>query len=68
MPIAFQWRAIASACSSALRRRVMDKLQPLIAATQPDEVMIITAVYDHDARKRSYELLAAAFGTQAQAA
>ncbi len=41
---------------------VVQKLQPLIEATQPDEVMVITAVYDHAARQRSYELLAAAFG------
>lgn len=47
---------------------VMQKLQPLIAATQPDEVMVMTAVADHDARKRSYSLLAGAFGMQAQAA
>jgi luciferase family oxidoreductase group 1 len=40
---------------------IVQKLQPLIEATQPDEVMIITAVHDHAARKRSYELLAAAF-------
>ena len=41
---------------------VMAKLQPMISASQPDELMIITAVYDHDARKKSYSLLADAFG------
>jgi luciferase family oxidoreductase group 1 len=41
---------------------VMRKLQPMIAASQADELMIITAVYDHDARKKSYSLLADAFG------
>jgi luciferase family oxidoreductase group 1 len=41
---------------------LMAKLQPMIAASQPDELMIITAVYDHDARKKSYTLLADAFG------
>jgi hypothetical protein len=30
--------------------------------------MVITAVYDHDARKKSYSLLADAFGLRAQAA
>jgi luciferase family oxidoreductase group 1 len=40
---------------------VMQKLSPLIAASKPDEVMIITAVYDHNARKTSYDLLAKAF-------
>ncbi len=41
---------------------VLQKLQPMITASQPDELMIITAVYDHDARKKSYGLLADAFG------
>lgn len=47
---------------------VMHKLQPLIAESQPDELMVITAVYDHAARKRSYDLLADAFGMGKQAA
>jgi len=41
---------------------VQKKLQPLIAASKPDELMVITAVYDHEARKKSYSLLAEAFG------
>jgi hypothetical protein len=40
----------------------MEKLSPLIADCQADEVMVMTAVYDHAARKRSYALLAEAFG------
>ena len=40
---------------------VMHKIQPLISASEADEVMIITAVFDHEARKRSYGLLADAF-------
>src|SRR6202140_4885083 len=47
---------------------VMAKLQPMIAASQADELMIITAVYDHDARKKSYSLLADAFGLGNKAA
>ena len=50
---------------AAVRRQpatVMAKLQPMIAASQADELMVITAVYDHDARKKSYSLLADAFG------
>jgi luciferase family oxidoreductase group 1 len=47
---------------------VMAKLQPMIAASQADELMIITAVYDHDARKKSYSLLADAFGLGERAA
>ena len=41
---------------------VMAKLQPMITASEADELMVITAVYDHDARKKSYSLLADAFG------
>jgi luciferase family oxidoreductase group 1 len=41
--------------------KVMDRLQALIEATRADELMITTMVYDHNARKRSYELLAKAF-------
>ena len=40
---------------------VMQALQPMISASGADELMVITAVYDHDARKRSYHLLAHAF-------
>jgi luciferase family oxidoreductase group 1 len=41
--------------------KVMARLQALIEATRADELMITTMVYDHNARKRSYELLAKAF-------
>ena len=47
---------------------VMQKISPMIAACKADEVMVITATYDHDARKRSYSLLADAFGTGKQKA
>src|SRR6201995_5574946 len=47
---------------------VMSKLQPLIEASKADELMIITAVYDHEARKKSYSLLAEAFGLANKAA
>lgn len=40
---------------------VRARLEPLIAATKADELMVTTMVFDHDARKRSYELLAEAF-------
>ena len=42
---------------------VMEKLQPLIAQCQPDELMVVTAMYDHETRKRSYTLLKEAFGS-----
>jgi luciferase family oxidoreductase group 1 len=47
---------------------VLRKLEPMIAATQADELMVMTATFDHEARKRSYSLLADAFGLGKQAA
>ena len=41
---------------------VTARLAPLLAATQADELMVTTMIFDHAARKHSYELLAAAFG------
>ena len=43
-------------------RKVMAHLDPLIASTQADELMVTTMIFDHEARKRSYALLAQAFG------
>jgi luciferase family oxidoreductase group 1 len=43
---------------------VRERLEPLIAATKADELMITTMIHDHAARRRSYELLAEAFGLQ----
>jgi luciferase family oxidoreductase group 1 len=47
---------------------VVQKLEPMIAASEADELMVITAVYDHEARKKSYSLLAEAFGLSKKAA
>jgi luciferase family oxidoreductase group 1 len=44
---------------------VLARLEPMIAATKADEVMVTTMLYDHAARRRSYELLAEAFGLRA---
>jgi luciferase family oxidoreductase group 1 len=41
--------------------RVKDRLLALAETTQADELMITTMVYDHAARRHSYELLADAF-------
>jgi len=41
--------------------RVRKHIEELVAATKADEVMITTMVFDHAARKRSYELLADVF-------
>jgi luciferase family oxidoreductase group 1 len=40
---------------------VRTRLTPLIEATQADELMVTTMLFDHDARKHSYELLAKMF-------
>ena len=40
---------------------VLERLAPMIAATRADELMVTTMLYDHAARRRSYELLAEAF-------
>jgi luciferase family oxidoreductase group 1 len=42
-----------------------ERLSAFAAATRADELMITTALFDHDARKRSYALLADAFGLPA---
>jgi luciferase family oxidoreductase group 1 len=41
---------------------VKARLTPLIEATHADELMVTTMIFDHAARKHSYELLAGAFG------
>ncbi len=41
---------------------VVQRLRSLVAATQADELMITSMIYDHAARRRSYELLAEGFG------
>jgi hypothetical protein len=46
----------------------MQKLEPMIAASQADELMVVSAIYDHEARKKSYSLLAQAFGLGEKAA
>jgi luciferase family oxidoreductase group 1 len=43
---------------------VRARLEPLIAATRADELMVTTMVYDHGARRRSYELMAQLYGLQ----
>jgi luciferase family oxidoreductase group 1 len=41
---------------------VLEALSQMVTATKADELMITTIVYDHAARRHSYELLAEAFG------
>ncbi len=42
--------------------RVREEIASLAQASASDEVMIMTHIHDHGARKRSYSLLAKAFG------
>ncbi len=44
---------------------VIERLSPLIDATKADELMVTTMIYDHAARRHSYELLAEAFALPA---
>jgi alkanesulfonate monooxygenase SsuD/methylene tetrahydromethanopterin reductase-like flavin-dependent oxidoreductase (luciferase family) len=37
-------------------------LEEFVAATGVDELMVVSAIYDHSARKRSYEILAEVAG------
>jgi luciferase family oxidoreductase group 1 len=46
-------------------KTILARLMPFIAETAADEVMITTMIYDHAARRRSYELMAQAFGLAA---
>ena len=41
---------------------ILAKLTPLLEATNADELMVTTMIYEHAARRHSYELLADAFG------
>jgi len=41
---------------------LLERLAALIEATGADELMVTSMIYDHALRKRSYELLARAFG------
>ena len=47
---------------------VRERLEPMIAECQADELMIVSAIYDHEARKKSYSLMADAFGLARQEA
>jgi luciferase family oxidoreductase group 1 len=46
--------------------RVKERLLSLIETTRADELMVTSMVYDHSARKHSYELLARAFALSAR--
>ncbi|MGP0092585.1 MAG: LLM class flavin-dependent oxidoreductase [Xanthobacteraceae bacterium] len=81
LPLASPQEAQAYAYSAADRERirlnrarlfvgsaqtVKDRLTPLIEATQADELMITSMIYDHAARRHSFELMAQAYGLDRQ--
>lgn len=43
---------------------VKRELEEFVALTKADELMIVTSIYDHVARVRSYEIVADVFGTK----
>src|SRR5690242_19389916 len=51
----------ASRLTAGAPATVKARLHPLITATQADELMVTTMMFDHQARRRSYELLWRAF-------
>src|SRR6201996_1273107 len=42
--------------------------EPMLAASQADELMIVSPIFDHETRKKSYSLMAEAFGLGNKAA
>ena len=72
-PAAYPYTAIDRARIEQNRKRLIagsasqvhERIMALAESTKADEVMITTMVYDHAARKHSYELIAQAFGLAA---
>ena len=62
LPVARPRRRIVGAPDT-----VRAKLDALVAEYEADELMVVTITYDHDARRRSYELVAQAMGLAAGA-
>jgi luciferase family oxidoreductase group 1 len=62
--IAYNRRRIFAGSAPTVRAR----LEALVAATKADELMVSTMIYDHGARRHSYEVLAQAFGLPGAAA
>ena len=48
--------------------RVRAELESVAASYEADEVIVVSITFDHEARRRSYELIAEAFGLRAQLA
>ena len=60
-------KALVTGASSGLgksctERLVKDGIEVIAAEYEADEVLLVNIVHDHAARKRSYQLIADAFG------
>jgi luciferase family oxidoreductase group 1 len=62
--IAYNRRRLFTGSAETVRAR----LDATIEATKADEVMVSTMIYDHGARRHSYEVLAQAFGLRSATA
>src|SRR6202012_5506311 len=62
LPLPSVEEAFAYPYTDAERAAIARNRSRLVVGSQADELMIVTAVYDHEARKKSYSLLAEAFG------
>jgi luciferase family oxidoreductase group 1 len=62
--VAYNRRRVFAGAAATVRAR----LEALVAATKADELMVSTMIYDHGARRHSYEVLAQAFGLPSAAA
>jgi len=55
-------RSVLSCATIGAPATIRKGLQDFVARTGADELMITSQMFDHGARKRSYELLAGAMG------
>ena len=57
--------AASAAASPAPPAQVRADIEEIAAAYGAEEAIVVTITHDHEARRRSYELLAAEFGQRA---
>jgi luciferase family oxidoreductase group 1 len=70
LPLEFRamLRAVLASSAIGAPATVRDQIEAFVARTGADELMITSQIFDHDARLRSYELLAGACAEPASAA
>ena len=54
--------ALGASGGARLARDVRAELEEVVARYGAEEAIVVSITYDHEARRRSYELLAEAFG------